>query len=411
MPNLLVAVVAGAWILLTACPAVRQPVVAPGEFEPQEYVWLSWVDEGFLGGEPFATTAAAVMREITPSVKVRLLYGDDGSGASPAVAARAITERLLGEGIDISRVELVYYPMQFGSIQDPGPFFLLRADGGLAVADYRYNIVPEADAMDRDLAERLGLPVVSTDLASEGGGRQSNGLGTVLLVEAVERERNPGWTLREIEAEHRRVLGATNIIWLPNGLKEESWGQLENGLWGIGTGGHIDTFSRFAGPNTILLAEVNNAERDADPVLRESYERMEENYRILRGATDQDGNPFEIIRVPIGPRMTKVVQYDGLSRGERTWFAGAGPGDEMEFYLTTGYLNFIIANDVVVTSRYWREGLSEALRERDEQAREALQQAFPGRRIVQVDSMPLHYDGAGLHCHSRNQPLPRRDGG
>ena len=188
----------------------------------------------------------------------------------------------------------------------------------------------------------------------------------------------------------------------PLAIPRES--KLEKGIWGIGTGGHIDTFCRFAGPNTILLAEISEEERDDDPVLRESYERMEENYRILRNSTDQGGNPFEIIRVPVAQLMTKTVKYDGLRRAEKSWFEGARPGEEITFYLAAGYMNFIIANDVVVTSKYWNEGGPNSMQRKDQQARETLQRAFPKRRIVQVDAMPIHHDGAGLHCHSRNQP-------
>ena len=44
-------------------------------------------------------------------------------------------------------------------------------------------------------------------------------------------------TKTQIEEEYKRVLGITKIIWLKNGLKEEEWGKLENGIYGIGTGG------------------------------------------------------------------------------------------------------------------------------------------------------------------------------
>ena len=71
---------------------------------------------------------------------------------------------------------------------------------------------------------------------------------------------------------------------------------------------------------------------------------------------------------------------------------------------TRGYLNFIIANGIVVTARYWREGLPESLRHTDQQAAQSLAAAFPNRRIVQVDALALNYEGGGLHCYSRNQP-------
>jgi agmatine/peptidylarginine deiminase len=49
--------------------------------------------------------------------------------------------------------------------------------------------------------------------------------------------------------------------------------------------------------------------------------------------------------------------------------------------------------------------MPQAQRDKDIQAREALERAFPGRKVAQVDVLPLVYDGGGLHRHSRNQPI------
>jgi agmatine deiminase len=49
--------------------------------------------------------------------------------------------------------------------------------------------------------------------------------------------------------------------------------------------------------------------------------------------------------------------------------------------------------------------MPESQKTKNAQAREVLERAFPGRKVVQVDVLPLIYDGGGLHCHSRNQPV------
>lgn len=134
---------------------------------------------------------------------------------------------------------------------------------------------------------------------------------------------------------------------------------------------------------------------------------MEENYRILSAARDETGKPFRILRVPVPDLMAATVSYDSLSRLDRSWFEGAKAGEKIEFYLPGGYLNFIIANGVVVTARMWREGMPASHKEKDQLARRALELAFPGRAIVQVDATALFYDGGGLHCYSRNQPFAR----
>ncbi|WP_425258456.1 agmatine deiminase family protein [Rubrivivax sp. RP6-9] len=388
--------------------------MAPGEFEPQEYIWLSWIEKGSLGSAPFSDVALSVMRAITPHVKVRLMYSnltaEDASYFGPyrltqPEAEARLRARLASERVDMTRVELFYYPQPFGAIQDPGPYFLRARNGRLAVADYRFDHPDRrTEAMDRNIANALGLPTVKSDLISEGGARQVNGRGTLLLVEAVELSRNSSLGLDTIEAEHKRVHGAKTVVWLKQGPADEAWGRLPDGKWGIGTGGHVDVFARFADARTILLANVSDRQISTNPVLRETSERMEENFRILSGAKDERGRPFRIIRVPVPDTMTGRVAYDSLSREERSWFEGAKPGDTVEFYLPGGYLNFIIANGIVITARFWRAGMSESLRTTDALARSALQRAFPSRKIVQVDVLPLIYDGGGLHCHSRNQP-------
>ena len=386
--------------------------VAPGEFEPQEYIWLSWRDEGFLGTAPFADVAADVMKVITPYVKVRLMFSNEQPPYASkrrlprAEAEQVVRAKLKAKGIDLSRVELFFHAQPYGAIQDPGPFFLRTKVGGLALADYRYDHPdPRTEAMDRVIAASLGLPTVSSKLVSEGGARQSNGRGTLLLVKAVERARNPKLTLAQIEAEHARVHGAPNVIWLDKGPADEEWGRLKDGRWGIGTGGHVDVFARFADASTVLLAQVSEAQRRAYPIMAETHRRMENNYAILRAAKDQNGKPFRILRVPMPDPMTASVNYDSISPYERLFFDGAAPGERITYYLPAGYLNFIIANGVVVTARLWEQGRPLKLRETDEQAKRALERAFPGRKIAQVGVTPLIHDGGGLHCHSRNQPF------
>ena len=377
--------------------------VVTSEFEDQEYIWLSWVESGFLGGEPFYYTALQAMKEITPFVKVRLFYGPQLNLDKAQLESR-IYEKLLEHEIDTSRVSLFYNEIYFGAIQDPKPVFLRNGKGEFLLTDFRYQHPDEkSEAIDRNIAAQLKLPVISSEMYSEGGAWQTNGKGTMLLVEAVELDRNPKMTKAQIEAEYKRVLGVTHIIWRKKGPKEEEWGKLENGIYGIGTGGHIDEFCRFADANTILLAAVDKQESEQDEISKETYRRLEENHEILKAAKDQDGQPFNIIRIPAATLMAGKRAYGDLTEIEKYWFEDVTT-DTVEFYLATSYTNFVIANGVVVTSKYWKEGLPDGIRQKDEQAKTALQQAFPNRKIVQIDCMPLHHDGGGLHCHSMNEP-------
>lgn len=171
--------------------------------------------------------------------------------------------------------------------------------------------------------------------------------------------------------------------------------------------GHIDEFCRFVNANTVLLAAVSEKDTIGSDIAKESFKRLEESYKILKQSTTADGRPLEIIRLPTGPMMTKKVHYKNLSKDEQSWFDNV-TADSVEFYLATGYMNFVIANKVIVTAKFWKEGIPEEIKLRDEQAKQILEKAFSGRKVVQIDCMPLHHDGAGLHCHSKNQPARKK---
>src|SRR5689334_22560834 len=91
------------------------------------------------------------------------------------------------------------------------------------------------------------------------------------------------------------------MIWLKQGVAEDDdaeQGEVEGNVYAAGAGGHIDEVAHFTDPHTVVLEQVTPRERNSDPVLRISYERLEGNYRILKAATDQDGRPFRIARMP-----------------------------------------------------------------------------------------------------------------
>lgn len=404
MKNLLRFLVLLTFLSTFGCdPATKNRYVIPSEFEEQEYIWLSWNETGFLGGEPFYSTILDAIKEIHTQQKIKVFYGPQLNYNKEQLQAR-IYHVLLHNGVDTSAIDLFYNEPGFGAIQDPGPVFVRNGKGELAVADFKY-LHPDkrAEAIDRNVAKQMNLPVISSPMISEGGAWQTNGEGTMLLVESVELDRNKSMTKAQIEDEYKRVLGVTTIIWLKKGPKEEEWGKLENGKYGIGTGGHIDEFCRFVNAHTVLLAAVNEKDTAGNEISRETFRRMEENYNILKQSTTNDGKPFTIIRLPAGPLMTKKVHYKSLPPAEQSWFNNVNT-DSVEFYLATGYMNFLIANKAIVTARFWKEGLPVALNETDEQAKQILEKTFPGRKVVQIDCMPLHHDGAGLHCHSRNEP-------
>ena len=168
------------------------------------------------------------------------------------------------------------------------------------------------------------------------------------------------------------------------------------------------TSTRVSSGRPVLLAEIPVDEIDDNPVNAINYEVLEENYRVLQEATDQDGNPFAIIRIPM-PEVDPLRGEYKLS--ERQFerdpgFAAAGfaVGDTMFAVAAASYLNYLVTNDAVLIAEYWEEGLPESQRQKDEQALRIFQRLFPGREIIALRPLGINYMGGGVHCATQHQP-------
>lgn len=265
---------------------------------------------------------------------------------------------------------------------------------------------------------------------SEGGNREFNGRGTLMVTEAVELQRNPDLTKEHLTEHFKSLFDVRKVIWLKQGVAEDDHifrGPLPGGVFNMPcTGGHVDEYARFVNPTTVLLAEVRAEDRD-HPIGRLSHQRMEENYRILAGETDQDGHPFTIVRIPLPPvDVIKVKPADPLfgdysavafSSGKTfeqlleelhpDYVAGGGSQDDLraiEAVVPGSYCNFVISNGVVLMPRYHAEGRDEAVKRTDDAARDILQSVFPDRKIVQIDCENINFGGGGMHCVTQQQP-------
>jgi len=212
--------------------------------------------------------------------------------------------------------------------RDMGPIYLVDGKGNRAVADFRFNgwgyessnseYSRAEGSIDVKVAKLEGIKKIKkTSMISEGGDRELNGKGVLIVVEAVEKQRNPGMTIRQIEAEFKRVLGIKKVIWLKKGRYDDD--QTFTGLLPdkdgkkelytvIATGGHIDEHVRFVAPNRILYTEVSDEEAKNDPIAAENKKRFEENLQILKAATDQDGKPFELIAMHSAPTIIETLK-------------------------------------------------------------------------------------------------------
>ena len=256
------------------------------------------------------------------------------------------------------------------------------------------------------MAVALGcFDIVNSEMVSEGGDREFDGHGTLIAIEDTEcRKRNPEFTKEEIEAEYKRIYNLNKVIWLPQPMLEDDDYRLgildekEDGtpVFGMSFAAHIDEMCRFITPNKILLAEVSDEEAASSKAGAESRRRIEAAYEILSNETDWEASPSRSFVCPppsllksLSPLAMKITSSIRLHRRNGRQVYGWHPlaRGPVHFYAAASYCNFLICNGVVLGQRYYHEGMSEVVKEKDEQAKAVLESCFPDRKVIMIDSL------------------------
>jgi len=394
----------------------------PGEFERQEAVWVGWLSKEYVNNYNTDTPLLEIVKNLAPTIKVRVCVPNE-------TQKNHVRELLKRANVPMKRIS--FYVVPFTSLywRDFGPIFTKDKNGNKSIADFNFNLWgylphthPHARMMekiDRDAAKSMKLPSRMTRLISEGGARELNGKGTIMLTEACEFQRNPNLSKGNLESEMTRMLGVTNFIWLKQGTVDDDpmnqsslpGPEGEGRAYRSGSANnHVDEFCRFVAPDTVLLAEVSEEEAAKGAVEKENRRRMEQNYAILKKAKDQDGKPLKIIRIPIPDPIyvearpgdeAYAVQEAAPNYQDGTFFPHGSP---VLLVPALSYCNFLISNDVVIAQKYWEKGMSESIRQKDKTALEVLKQAFPNRKVIAVHSLPINLGGGGIHCSTQQQP-------
>ena len=233
----------------------------------------------------------------------------------------------------------------------------------------------------------------------------------MMAIEETALQRNPGKSINEIEKEYLRLTGSKKMIWLKRAVIHDrafDGPTVENWFTG-GANGHIDEMARFVSPNTILLAQINEEERSSNPISKIDYEILEKNFKILQLATDINGERFRIIRVPspnlnVPDYFTEIIVSDEWRASGSLNLSSFSNGDTIKITKAVSYMNFFISNDVVLSARYWKEGMPESEKKKDEEVKKILLQVFPERKIIQINPLAINRGGGGIHCATQQQP-------
>ncbi len=175
----------------------------PGEWEPMEAIWIYASSKSFLAGPNVEPGMMACIKELTNYVKVHMMVGND-------TILQRTKNKLVNNGIDVSRISFVINRNRggVGTARDKGPAFMINDMGQLLAVDFDYiSMFPGmteetralSEKLDRDWAALMNIPVRKAKVVSEGGARESNGKGTLILVEKLEFKRNIHLRKKEIQ--------------------------------------------------------------------------------------------------------------------------------------------------------------------------------------------------------------------
>ncbi|UGT44034.1 agmatine deiminase family protein [Nocardia yamanashiensis] len=342
---------------------------APGRIQHDARQWLM-PEEGDRHTRTWMAFAAS--EQVWGSELLPVVRRDLATIARTIARFEPVSMLVRADEMDLARgllgdaaVELIAAPLDDLWMRDTGPVFV-KGGGALAGVDFNFNGWggKQEHARDAKVAEfvtqQAGVETLHTDLVLEGGGIEVDGQGTAIITEScvLNKNRNPGWSKADVEAELRYLLGLQKIIWLPGIAGKDI------------TDGHTDFYARFARPGVVV------AGLDTDP---DSYDHdvTQRHLEILKTATDVHGNPLQV----------EVIEGPSEVRPEYR--------DHSDF--AAGYINFYVCNGGVIAPQF---GDAES----DAAAKDTLERLFPERTVVQIDIDGIAAGGGGIHCTTQQQP-------
>ena len=267
--------------------------------------------------------------------------------------------------VDLARVEFYFHPTNDAWCRDHGPAFLInpRAAQKKVVVDWGYNAWGDKyppydldDVIPTLIAKHFNLPVYHPGIVMEGGSVEFNGAGTILTSTAclLNPNRNPQLNQEKIEEFLRSYYGIEQILWV------------DEGIVGDDTDGHIDDTVRFVNEDTVLT--VIESRKDD-----ENYDLLQTNLQQLKKMRLLNGKQLNIVELPMPDAVTWEDQR-----------------------LPASYANFYIANKSVIVPTFRCDT--------DDKALQIIQQCFPTRNVVGIDSTEIIWGLGSFHCLSQQEP-------
>jgi agmatine deiminase len=333
----------------------------PAEFAPHTATWLSWPHKEASWPGKIHTIFpyyCRFVKELTAGEKVCINVADE------AMKNFAISH-LQTEEVDLDKVEFFFHPTNDAWCRDHGPAFLInpKAEQKKIIVDWNYNAwgnkYPPFDLDDiipTLIANHYGIPAYYPGIIMEGGSVDFNGNGTLITSTAclLNKNRNPHLGREQVENYLSNYYGVDQILWV------------QEGIVGDDTDGHIDDTVRFVNEDTVITVVEQNRND-------ENYELLQKNLEELKKMRLLSGKQLTIVELP--------MPKESVCEDQR---------------LPASYANFYISNRCVIVPTFRSD--------RDDQALDIIQQCFPGRKVVGIDSTEIIWGLGSFHCLSQQEP-------
>ncbi|MCK9424000.1 MAG: agmatine deiminase family protein [Bacteroidales bacterium] len=333
----------------------------PAEWERHRATWLSYPHDDSYSWPGTLNRIFPVynrfIKELTKGEQVCINVRNEA-------LAGIVTHDLSALGIDMAKISLYIHPTNDAWCRDHGPAFLLNKGSAepKIIVSWKYNAWGNKYDHELDeqipglIAKALNIPVFYPGIVMEGGAVDFNGNGTLLTTMQclLHENRNPDLLQHEIEDYLRNFYGVDQVLWL------------DEGIAGDDTNGHIDDISRFFREDGMITMVETRRSDDNYPVLKEALKKLK-TFRL------PDNKQLDIAEIP----MPRPVIYEGQR-------------------LPASYANFYIANNSVIVPNF---RCSE-----DDRAMQILEECFPGRTIIGIDSVDIIWGLGSFHCLSQQEP-------
>lgn len=341
----------------------------PAEWHQQAFVQLTWPHKD-TDWAPVLADAVSCFCEIAHEISQRepLLI----VAQHPEEAKEALMQR----GVSLDRITFIACPTNDTWARDHA--FITCIDEQqqkVLLNDFQFNGWGLKFAANHDnLINKATFPILANlyqkvgmtseyqnclDFVFEGGSIESDGEGTLMVTSSclLSENRNNTYSQQDIENKLKQCFNAERVVWI-----HHSW------LAGDDTDGHIDTVARFCSPSSIAYVKCDNT-------TDEHYEELAAMERELLALRTPDGQPYKLFPLPLPDPCH----------------------DEDGQRLPATHANFLIINGAVLVPTYHQP-------DKDAQALEQLQRAFPDREIVGIDCRVLILQHGSLHCSTMQYP-------